>query len=101
MKDKLVCKSSKVDVLMNYWEKLEFQMMLETAPNSAKGLGLDQEGQAFIMKLHRVPEEVRRACLSSYVHQCRQLHALCFLQWRRMYPSALRFEEKELTALVL
>lgn len=94
MKDKLVCMGSKVDVLMTYWEKLEFQIMTGAAPNAAKGRPMDEEAQQYAVKFHRVPAEVRRACLAEYVLRCRHLHSICFLQWRRMYPSELRYEEE-------
>lgn len=97
--DKLVCIHSKVDVLVNYWEKMEFQILAGAAPNAAKGRPMDQEAQAFAMKLHRVPAEVRRACLSAYVQCCRRLHAICFLQWRQMYPG-LKYDEAQVDVLI-
>ena len=101
MKDKLICKDSKVEVLMNYWEKMQFQIMAGAAPNAAKGRPLDEEARTFAMKLHRVPEEVRRACLSAYVQACVRLHSICFLHWRKRYPSDVKFEEEQLDALIV
>jgi len=66
IKDKLVCKDSKVDVLLNYWEKVEFQIMTGAAPSAAKGRPMDEESQNFAMKLHRVPMEVRMAVLTEF-----------------------------------
>lgn len=43
VRDKIVCKDSKKDVLLNYWEKVEFQIMTGAAPNQAKGRPLDEE----------------------------------------------------------
>ena len=100
MRDKLICTGSKIDVLMNYWEKMVFQIMQNSAPCTAKGRPMDQEGQQFAMELHRVPLEIRRACLSAYVARCRRIHSVCFLQWRKMYPGALRFEEEQLDVLL-
>ena len=93
VKDKLVCKDSKVDVLLNYWEKVEFQLMQNAAPNTAKGRPMDEEGQNFYMKLHRVPIEVREAVLREFTQRCRKIHSICFWQWRRMYPNDLRYDE--------
>ena len=41
IKDFLACRESKVDVLMNYWEKLEFGIINNAAPNTAIGKQLD------------------------------------------------------------
>ena len=41
IQDKLVCKDSKIDVLLNYWEKIEFQIMTMAAPNTIKGKNMD------------------------------------------------------------
>lgn len=100
MRDKLICKDSKVEVLINYWDKMQFQIMAGAAPNAAKGRPMDEEARTFAMKLHRVPEEVRLALLSAYVQACRRLHAICFLQWRRMYPSSVRHEPQHIDALL-
>ena len=78
MKDYLECRTAKIDVLMNYWEKIEFQIMTNAAPNSKKGIAMDKEAQDFAMKLHRVPEKVRYAMLKKFVNRCRDLHQICF-----------------------
>ena len=79
MKDKLVGKGSKVDVLLGYWEKMEFLMMKNAAPDTRKGRPMDQEALDFVGKLTRVPNEIKQAMLGAYVDQCRRLHAIAFL----------------------
>ena len=85
IRDHLVCRCCKVEVLMNYWEKIEFKIMTEAAPNSLKGKRLDVGAQELAMKLHRVPQEIRHAVLHAFVHRCRQLHQIAFFQWRLMF----------------
>lgn len=55
IRDYLVCRVSKVEVLLNYWEKIEFMIMKAAAPNSKKGKQLDKGAQDFYLKLNRVP----------------------------------------------
>ena len=42
MKDYLECRSAKIDVLMNYWEKVEFQILRDSAPKASKGKKMDE-----------------------------------------------------------
>lgn len=74
--------------------------MAASAPSAAKGRPLDEAAQTFAVKLHRVPEPVRRACLGAYVERCRQIHQLAFLQWRKMYPSSLRYDEDQVDCIL-
>lgn len=87
MKDKLVCKGSKVDVLLGYWDKMEFQMMGNAAPDTRRGRPLDQGALDLVSKLAAVPVPIKRAMLAAYVAQCRRVHAIAFLQWRKKYPN--------------
>ena len=67
MKDYLECRSAKIEVLMNYWEKVEFQILRASAPNTAKGKKRDEDTEAFALKVGRVPARVRHALLKAFV----------------------------------
>lgn len=99
MKAKLVCKGSKVDVLVGYWEKMVFQMMGNAAPDARRGRPLDQGALDFVAKLTRVPEPIKRAMLAAYVAQCRRVHAIAFLQWRKKFPNDVRHDIDMLDSL--
>ena len=71
---------SKVDMLINYWDKIVTQVLLEA---SRKG---DLKMKNIINLIMLVPAEVRKACLRQYIAQCRKVHSIAFLQWRVMHP---------------
>ena len=47
-----------------------------------------------------VPQEVQYQCLHRYVEKCSELHALAFLQWRRMFPNPDTYNEEEIDELI-
>ena len=64
MKDYLVCRTAKVDVLMNYYEKLEFQLLSNATTKK------DENAKQIMLKLKRVPEDVRYAMFKAFVQRC-------------------------------
>lgn len=64
MKDYLVCRTAKVDVLMNYYEKLEFQLLSNATTKK------DEDAKQIMLKLKRVPEDVRYAMFKAFVQRC-------------------------------
>ena len=100
IKDKLVCKDSKVDVLLNYWEKVEFQILTGAAPNTAKGRPKDEAAEEFAMKFHQVPMDVRMAIFTEYTQRCRKIHSIVFWQWRKMFPNSLKYDENQLNEMI-
>mmetsp|Transcript_31103 Transcript_31103/g.47506 ORF Transcript_31103/g.47506 Transcript_31103/m.47506 type:complete len:97 (-) Transcript_31103:245-535(-) len=48
-----------------------------------------------------VPKDIKLRAIEIYIDSCRLVHTLAFLQWRRLYPSKLRFDKQELESLML
>jgi hypothetical protein len=80
IKDKIATKDSKIEVLINYWDKMVGA--IRTKATKFK----DETGDALIQKIILVPNEVRRAVLKHYCDRARQLHNIAFMQWRMLYP---------------
>jgi len=73
IRDQLVKKDAKAEILMNYWDK-----MFGTLQTRASQLG-DRQGNDLARKLILVPKEVRWTVLREYVDRCQELHAIAFL----------------------
>ena len=72
IRDQLAIRSSKVDVLHNYWDKM-------TGIILQKAITLrDDVGQGLIRKMIVVPREVRESVLLNYVNKCRKRHTIAF-----------------------
>jgi len=94
IKDGLVTKESKIEVLLNYWDKM-FGVLQSQASKSN-----DKPTNDMCKKLIVIPKEVRYAMLKKYVTQCRNLYTIAFFQWRLMYPSQVRFEKEQLEVIL-
>ena len=81
MKNQLVIRHAKVDVLLIYWDKL-YGIVQQGA-----SLFRDKNANALCKKLICINKEVQKHMLLAYVNRCRELHSIAFLQWRLMYPS--------------
>ena len=73
IRDQLVKKDAKTEILMNYWDKMFGSIQVR-----ATALG-DKQGNALAGRLVRVPRDVRWAVLREYVDRCQELHAIAFL----------------------
>ena len=75
-------KHSKVEVLINYWDKMVG--VIRTKATNFK----DKIGDKLIEDIILIPMEVRQAMLLHYCERARQLHNIAFMQWRLLYPEA-------------
>lgn len=94
IKDQLLTRLSKVDVLMNYWDKMLGQIQMKASKTK------DKKATALCRQIILVPKEVQYSILKKYVSACRLLYAIAFTQWRLEYPSELRYEEDELNEIL-
>ena len=75
---------AKVDVLVNYWEKLIIHLQLRATEFN------DKECNELCKRLLLVPNEVQYEVLKQWVKGCRDLHAIAFFQWRINFPHENR-----------
>lgn len=94
IRNQLAIRTSKVDVLHNFWDKMT-GIILQKAITMR-----DEVGQGLIRKMIMVPKEVRHAVLLHYVNKCRARHSIAFFQWRLKYPSNIRHNHKELKGII-
>ena len=86
IRDQLVFKVAKCEVLHNYWDKVTGNI-LQRACNLK-----DDVGTGLIRKMIVVPREVRESVLRAYVDKCRVRHNIAFFQWRLRFPNDLKFD---------
>ena len=95
VKKQLALRSAKVDVLMNYWDKMLGKVQYQV---SKKG---DYQANELIKQFMMIPKQIVRAAFTQYINQCRAINAIAFLQWRKMYPKKSSYHSIEkLTELV-
>lgn len=81
IKEKLATKYSKIEVLINYWDKMIWHL----------GIKAPEYGDVITKQLCRniilIPKEVRYAVLKQYVSKCSEQHSIAFFQWRLKNPQ--------------
>ena len=73
MRDWLAIKLSKVDVLINFWNKLVGRLY-KTANDER-----DQNMAQLLRKIINVPEHIKKWVLTLYLYSCRELSQIAFL----------------------
>ena len=88
MQDKILNRvsyeSAKVDVLINYWNKLQGKLQVHAIAKKDKGF------IALMNKILMVPKEIKYEVLSHYLRKCFDLHQIAFMQWRYMFPNKVK-----------
>jgi hypothetical protein len=79
IRDKIKIKFSKVDILINFWDK-----MIDELVHKSEKFG-DNQMIDIINKIILVPQEVRIYVLRAYLKQCIMFYNLAFCQWRLMF----------------
>jgi len=90
----LQTKENKVEVLLNYWDKLFSQIQFKSSKLK------DEATNDMCKKIIVVPKAIKRAALAGYVDKCKEIHAIAFLQWRKKFPSELRYDADEIDELL-
>jgi hypothetical protein len=80
---------AKVEIMGNYWMFIIRQLRLKQGPKNNKVK--DSTALVLLQKLVAVPVAVRNCVLNEYIHKCKNLHSIAFLQWRLKFPP--RFSE--------
>ena len=72
IRDSLVYKKAKIEVLHNYWDKVTGNILQKAVTLK------DDVGTGLIKKMIVVPREVREEVLKAYVDKCRVRHTIAF-----------------------
>jgi hypothetical protein len=73
IKNQLLTKYSKVEVLLTYWDKLFCKILTKTLKLK------DTKANQLMIKIAKVPLAVKYDLLKNYVLKCRELHSVAFL----------------------
>ena len=80
--------------MVNYWDKLLGKIMEHAIEiKDTKMIQICDE-------IIKVPREVQSATLYAYINRCREVYQIAFFQWRVLYPSRLKNNEKEKQDLI-
>jgi len=94
MRAELLTKGEKITIMFNYWD-----LMFGTLQQKASKIK-DADVNELCKKLIVVPQAIKYKALEYYVDKCREVHAIAFLQWRKMFPNDLRYDIEELDELI-
>lgn len=81
IRKQLSLKYSKVDVLINFWDKVIGCMIRDKAKFK------DKKADRLTVELSKVPKAVRDACLKKYIDHCKSVYNIAFMQWRLFFPT--------------
>ena len=81
IRDSIVIKQEKVQVLLNYWNRITSNLQFRAYRLR------DDNGLAMVRHLMLVPLKVKLAMFREYIERCRLLHAIAFLQWRKFFNT--------------
>lgn len=95
IKSNLVTRYAKVEVLVNYWDKMIGQTQLRASRLK------DKKTSDLCLKIILIPKQIQKAILKNYVTACRNVYAMAFFQWRMMYPNNVRHSEEELNEILV
>lgn len=93
-RDYLAVRFSKTEVLINYWDKMIGKLTLKA------DIYDDDLMRDILFKIVNIPKEVQLGVLTIFVQSCRDIYQIAFYQWRKMYPSRVRFDKDELNRLI-
>ena len=94
MKVQIQTKYAKVDVLLNYWDKLYGQMQLKA---TATG---DTQANEMLAGIAMVPYSIKKKLFTFYIKKCKDLHNVAFFQWRLKYPNHLKHDPEQLKEII-
>ena len=95
MRNQLSTRFSKVEVLINYWNKLFGKLQITASRTN------DTKMRAVLTKIAQVPRPVQHELLRQYIKKTRLLHAAAFLQWRLKFPKPVHFNKEEIEQTLL
>ena len=73
LRHKLETQDAKIDVIMNYWDKIYGKMQLKATKNN------DKKANLLLKKMVLVSHDVKYHCIRKYIKKCKELHAIAFL----------------------
>ena len=76
IRNQLMTRHSKVEVLINYWDKMINKMMVQA--NNLR----DQKIIKVLHRIIQIPKFIQRWILTLFVYRCRELYHIAFFQWR-------------------
>lgn len=96
IKTQLSLKYSKVDVLINFWDKIIGCMIRDKAKFK------DKKADKLTVELTKVPKSIRDACLKKYTDHCKAVYNIAFMQWRLFFPTTSEYaDEEELKEIIM
>lgn len=96
IRKQLSLKYSKVDVLINYWDKILGSIIREKAKFK------DKKAERLTVEFAKVPKNIRDACLKKYIDHCKSVYNIAFMQWRLHFPTTSEYaDEKELKEIIM
>jgi hypothetical protein len=90
----MLTRFSKVEVLINYWDKLLGQIQTKASAWN------DKKVTQLCGQIVLVPAEVQYNILRKFVTACRVLYATAFCQWRLKFPSKVKIVEEEIVEIL-
>lgn len=79
IKTQIITKFMKVEILLNYWDKIVGQLIVYA------GKYRDKEAKKISRLLSLVQRDIRIEALKRYFVKCKELHMIAFMQWRVMF----------------
>jgi hypothetical protein len=81
LRQQMAVKYSKVDVLLNYWDKVVGSIIKDNIKFKDKKAG------NLAIKISSVPPQIKREVLKSYINRCKVRYNIAFMQWRYLHPN--------------
>ena len=72
MKNQLVCKFAKAEVLLTFWDKLIGELQFKCSRYR------DHEGNTIMRQLMLVPLEIKTRLFVEYIKKCKMMHNIAF-----------------------
>lgn len=74
-------KNAKIEILQFGWELILGKLMQDCSVKR------DTAGISFCHKMYKIRKDIQKEILKKYITKCYELHAIAFLQWRKMYAK--------------
>ena len=96
IKKQMSLKYSKVDVLINFWDKILGSIIKDKIKFK------DKKADSLAIELTKIQKPIRDACLRCWIDRCKAVYNIAFMQWRLLYPTTCEyFNEEELKDIIM
>lgn len=89
IKKQISLKYSKVDVLINFWDKILGNIIKDKIKFK------DKKADSLAIELTKIYKPVRDACLRAWIDRCKSVYNIAFMQWRLKYPTNCEYKNEE------